>query len=568
MNTILRVNVSDGSIERNPLPENYSTLGGRALTARILLDEVKPTCEPLGPHNKLIFGCGLLAGTPVSSSGRLSIGAKSPLTGGIKESNAGGIKAARMARIGLRAIVVEGLPKDDRKKILLVEPDGASLLLADEYVGKGVYETAEKLLENYPGSAVTCIGPTGELQLISSGIATIDKEGFPGRYSGRGGLGAVMGSKGLKALVVVGKGKITPAKSDAFSAALKGLNKAIVGSPLTTAYRDYGTAAMVEVVNELNGLPVRNFSLGKDDRAKDIGGDTLHDTIIERGGVGRISHTCMPGCLVACSNVYASKDGEPLVSPIEYESIGLLGSNLGIWDLDDIARLNYRCNDIGVDTIEMGAAIGVMMEAGLMTFGDYQGAMNALDEVCRGTLVGRLLGTGAETVGKVLGVKNIPVVKGQAMAAYDPRAVKGMGVTYATSAMGADHTAGPTARAQVDHHNSEGMAQLSRKLQKLLGVFDNTGLCLFTVGGVGANKQIVLDLLNALYGWDYDMKWFDSMCIQMLKDEKRFNELAGITAAHHRIPEAFTERKMPGIDTVFDVSEEDLASVFDYDQED
>jgi aldehyde:ferredoxin oxidoreductase len=568
MQNILRVNVADGSIQKKPLPEKYFTLGGRALTARILLDEVKPTCDSLGPHNKLIFASGLLAGTAISSSGRLSIGAKSPLTGGVKESNAGGITAARMARIGLRAIIVEGLPRDEDMKILLVEPSGASLLPADEYAGMGVYETADKLLENYPKAALTCIGPTGELQLYSSGIATIDKEGSPGRYSGRGGLGAVMGAKGLKALVVVGGGKINPARGDEFSTVVRELNKEITDSPMTTAYRNYGTAAMVETINELNGLPVRNFSLGKDDRAENIGGNTMHDTIVERGGAGRTSHACMPGCLVACSNVYASKEGEPIVSPVEYENIGLLGSNLDIWDLDDIARLNYRCNDIGVDTIEIGAAIGVMMEAGLVEFGDYEGAMNVLDEVRRGTLQGRLIGSGAKITGKVLGVRNIPTVKGQAMAAYDPRAVKGMGVTYVTSAMGADHTAGPAARAQVDHHDSAGKAQLSRKIQKLLGVFDITGLCLFTVGGVAANKPMVLKSLNALYGWDYDMKWFDGICIQMLKDEKSFNELAGITDAHHRLSEAFTERKMPGIDTVFDVSEDDIKSVFDYDQED
>lgn len=177
-----------------------------------------------------------------------------------------------------------------------------------------------------------------------------------------------------------------------------------------------------------------------------------------------------------------------------------------------------------------------------------------------GTVLGRLIGTGAETTGKVLGIKNTPSVKGQAFAAYDPKAVKGMGGTYATSAMGADHTAGPAARVEVDHTSAKVKAKLSRKLQKLLG--------LFTISGVGDNREMVLDLLNALYGWNYDMKWFDGMCAQVLKDEKRFNDLAGFNFAHHRLPEAFTERKSPGLETVFDVSEEDLASVFDYDQED
>lgn len=568
MDNILRVNVSDGSIQKEPVPKDYLTLGGRALTARIILDEVKATCDPLGPHNKLIFACGLLAGTAASSSGRISIGAKSPLTGGIKESNGGGITAGKMARLGIRAIVVEGLPEDDHQKILLVEPSGSSLLPAAEYAGNAVYETAEKLLAKYPQAAITCIGPAGEHKLFASGIVTIDKDGVPGRYSARGGLGAVMGAKGLKAIVVAGSGKINPVRKDEFTKALKVFNNAIKNSPLGPAYRDYGTVALVEPINALYGLPVCNFSRGNDERAVNISGDALHDTIEARGGEGRITHACMPGCLVRCSNVYADEEGKTIVSPIEYETVGLLGANLDIWDLDHIARLNYRCNDIGVDTIEMGAAIGVMMEAGMIEFGDFEGAMNVLDEVRRATVLGRLIGSGAEIAGKVLGVKNIPTVKGQAMGAYDPRAIKGMGVTYATSAMGADHTAGPAARAPVDHKSPEGKAQLSRKLQKLLGLFDSTGLCLFTVGGIGNNKQMVLDLLNARYGWDYDMKWFNGMCSRILKDEKRFNELAGISSPHHRLPEAFTERKMPGLDTVFDVSDEDIASVFDYDQED
>ena len=568
MENILKVNVTNGSIQKDPVSKEYLALGGRALTARILLSEVKPTCDPLGRHNKLIFSCGLLAGTGASSSGRISIGAKSPLTGGIKESNGGGITAARMAMIGIRAIVIEGSPEDGRLKILLVEPTGASLVPAEEYAGLGVYETAEKLLESYPKAAISCIGPAGENQLFASGIATIDKDGVPGRFSARGGLGAVMGSKGLKAIVVTGKGKMNPVRKDEFTKVLKTLNDAIRNSPLVPAYKNYGTVALVEPINALHGLPIRNFSCGKDDRAANLSGDTLHNTIAARGGEGRITHACMPGCLVSCSNVYAAEDGTTIVSPIEYETVGLLGSNLDIWNLDDVARLNQRCNDIGVDTIETGAAIGVMMEAGLMKFGDCEGALDVLDDVRRGTVLGRLIGSGADIAGKVLGVKNIPTVKGQAMGAYDPRAIKGMGVTYATSAMGADHTAGPAARAPVDHKSAEGKAQLSRKLQKLLGLFDSTGLCLFTVSGVAENKQLVLDLLNALYGWDYDMKWFNGMCVQILKDEKRFNELAGINIAHHRLPEAFTERKMPGIDTVFDISEEDIASVFDYDQED
>jgi aldehyde:ferredoxin oxidoreductase len=568
MENILRVDVTNSSVKKNEIPEKYAKLGGRSLTARILLEEVDPKCEPLGRHNKLIFACGLFAATPVSSSGRISIGTKSPLTGGIKESNGGGITAQRMARAGLRAIIVEGLPTNDEMKILVVDDYGGTLVPAKEYANLGVYETARKIRETYPDSAFTCIGPAGEMQLLSAGITTVDKDGDPSRYSARGGVGAVMGSKNLKALVITAYGKRIPMDREKFSTAVKDLNKAIVTSPLNPAYRKYGTSALVEIINELNGLPIRNFSYGKDERAAKISADVMHNLIVERGGEGRTTHACMPGCLVACSNIFPDENGKAIVSPIEYENIGLLGPNLDFWDYDQIARLNYQCNDIGVDTIETGAAIGVAMEAGLLAFGDFDAVMGTFDQIRQGTPLGRLIASGAAITGKVLGVKNIPAVKGQSLAAYDPRAIKGMGVTYATSAMGADHTAGPAARGDIDHYNPAGKAKLSRKLQKLLGVFDSLGMCLFTISGVASNKHLVLDALNALFGWDHDMEWLDGLCIQMLKDEKRFNELAGITDAHHRLPEAFTERKMPGIDTVFDVTEEDIKAVFDYEKDD
>ncbi len=522
-----------------------------------------PSCEPLGRHNMLIIANGLLAGTAISSSGRLSIGGKSPLTGGIKESNAGGLTATRMARNGLRCIIIEGLSSEKSLKLLLVEPSTACLLPADDLAGLGVYETARILCGRFPQSAITCIGPSGELHLSAAGIATIDKDGTPSRFSGRGGLGAVMGAKNIKAIIIKGKGTITPADPQALAKTTRAINRSINDAPTTKSYKNFGTAAMVEVINELNGLPIRNFSRGKDERASYISGDNLRDSIIKRGGAGRTAHSCMPGCLISCSNIYADQNGSTLVSPLEYETIGLLGSNLDIWNLDDIARLNHLCNDVGVDTIETGAALGVMMEAGFIPFGDFNAAADAIEEISKNTLLGRLIGSGAQTAGKVLGVKNVPTVKGQAMPAYDPRAVKGMGVTYATSAMGADHTAGPSARAQVDHHNSAGQAALSKKMQKLVGIFDSTGLCLFTVGGVAAHKQLLLDAINALHGWNYDLDWLDKLCEQMLQDERDFNELAGITNSHHRLPEAFTERKLPGIDTTFDVSEAELRSVFE-----
>ncbi|HSM88674.1 MAG TPA: aldehyde ferredoxin oxidoreductase C-terminal domain-containing protein, partial [Desulfobacterales bacterium] len=307
-----------------------------------------------------------------------------------------------------------------------------------------------------------------------------------------------------------------------------------------------------------------NFSRGRFAEAEAISAEALNARIQERGGEGRTTHACMPGCVIGCSNIYADCDGKPIVSPIEYENIGLLGSNLGISDFDVIARLNYLCNDIGLDTIETGAALGVALEAGVLAVGDGDGAARILEEARQGGILGRVIGNGAVVTGRVFAITNVPVAKGQAMAAYDPRAIKGMGVTYATSAMGADHTAGPTARAPVDHRDPKGQAAVSLKMQKLLPILDCTGLCLFTIGALGPRLDLLLDLLNARFGWSLDSSWFEKMSVETLKDEYRFNELAGFTRVHHRLPECFTERPLPELDSVFDVPVEELDHLMKY----
>jgi aldehyde:ferredoxin oxidoreductase len=486
------------------------------------------------------------------------------LTGTIKESNAGGVTANGLARLGIKAVIIEGFPRDDQWHLLRITPQGCSFLPAEPYSGMGTYAFCEKILAQFPKAAVSCIGPAGEKLYSAAAIATIDTDGKPGRYSGRGGLGALMGSKKIKALIIEGKGSVPFADAEKFKTAHKAYTQLLKDAPSSKAYREFGTAAMVAAVNALSGLPVNNFSRGRFDRAEEIGAEAINARIRQRGGEGRTTHACMPGCVIGCSNVYADIQGKTIVSPIEYETIGMLGSNLGISDLDVITRLNYLCNDIGLDTIEAGAALGVAMEAGVIQFGDGDGAARILEEACQGTVLGRVIGNGAVVTGRVFGIRNIPAAKGQAMAAYDPRAIKGMGVTYATSAMGADHTAGPTARSPVDHRDPKGQAALSLKMQKLLPIFDCTGLCLFTIGAVGPRLDLVLDLLNARFGWDLDRSWFEKMSVETLKDEHRFNELAGFTRVHDRLPECFTERPLPESGTVFDVPEEDLDHLLEY----
>ena len=292
METFLRVDVGRMTVASEPVPEKYFQVGGRSLIAKLLLDEVNPACEPLGKHNKLIIATGLLAGTGLSSSGRISIGGKSPLTGTIKESNAGGITSNRLARLGIKAIIIEGFPQNDQWHMLRITPEGCSFLPAKPYLGMGTYAFCEQILAQFPNTAVTCIGPAGEKLYAAAGVATIDTDGKPGRYSGRGGLGALMGSKRIKALIIEGKGSVPLAQAEKFKAARKAYTKLLQDAPSSKAYREFGTAAMVAAVNALSGLPVNNFSRGRFDRAEEIGAEALnrtHPTARRR----RQNHPCL-----------------------------------------------------------------------------------------------------------------------------------------------------------------------------------------------------------------------------------------------------------------------------------
>ncbi len=564
---IWRVDVTDRTVSTEPVPGGWERLGGRGLIARVLLDEVPATCDPLGPNNRLIWAPGLLVGHKVSSCDRISVGGKSPLTGGVKESNAGGSTGLKLARLGVKALIVQGEPQGDGWWLVHLSADGGRFEPADDLAGLGVYETARRLLERFgPDVGIILIGPGGEMGLASAGIQNLDKDREPSRINARGGLGAVMGGKRLKAIVIDDRGGGAPplADPDLFKAARKYYTERLLDHPQTKVYAEYGTAAMTLMCDGFGGLPTRNFSSGHFEGAERISGEAMHDLLIERGGVSNTTHACMAGCVIRCSNCFGDEKGEKVVSPVEYETIGLVGSNLGIDSLDAIARLNWELNDLGLDTIEVGAALGVAAEAGLMAFGDFERAMALLDEIRRGTPLGRLLGQGALATGRVLGVRRVPVVKGQALSAYDPRAIKGTGVTYATSPQGADHTAGLTIRAKVDHLDPQGQAELSRKAQINMAGYDTLGICLF--GGFGFAKApgAIRDLLRGRYGWEVGDDVLQALGKETIQLERAFNRAAGFGPADDRLPEWMTREPLPPHDAVFDVPEEDLDAVFDW----
>ncbi|MDX1613551.1 MAG: aldehyde ferredoxin oxidoreductase C-terminal domain-containing protein [Candidatus Promineifilaceae bacterium] len=561
---ILRANTATGAIVFEEVPEGWQRYGGRALVARFLLDEVPADCDPLGPHNKLIWAPGLLTGHMLSSVDRISLGGKSPLTGGVKEANAGGSTGMRMVWLGLFALIVEGdAPADGQWRILVVDREGARFEPADDLVGLGLEATGARLRQRFNDKiGVSAIGPAGERRYLTAGITHMDKDRNLTRISARGGLGAVMGSKRLKAVVLDMPRAQRPAVVDKelFKDASKRYIQALQEHPQTSEiYTNYGTAAMVNMCNTFGGMPTRNFSSGQFEEAEAISGETIKELNESRGG--EIAHACMRGCIIKSSNVYAGPEGETLVTPLEYETIGLMGSNLALDDPDAIARLNAICNDMGMDTIETGAALGVAAEAGLLAFGDAAGALALMEEARQGTPAGRIIANGPAAAGKVLGVRRVPVVKGQAISAYDPRAIKGTGVTYATSPQGADHTAGLTIRSKVDHLDPEGQVALSRTAQFKMAGYDSLGACIF--GGFGMDGLIARDLVQGQYGWALDDDYLVQLGRETILMEREFNRRAGFSAADDRLPEWMTQEKLPPTDSVFDVPADEMDAIFD-----
>lgn len=576
MQKIIRVNMTDGSIRFEEVPEKYRLLGGRALTSSIVCDEVAPDCHPLGPGNKVVFAPGIVTGTTAPSSGRLSVGGKSPLTGGIKEANAGGIPAQKLARLGIKAIIVEGQARDNRFYLLKVDDNGAELLPADDIAGKGMYEVNAILWQKYgQGTGIIGIGPAGEMRMANAGISCNDPDNGPGRYAGRGGLGAVMGSKGLKAIVVKtekGSSEVPVANKELFDQGRKKLTKALTTHAVTSqSLPTYGTAVLINIMNEAGGLPTRNFSSGRFEGAARISGEAINETTGRRGGA--MGHPCHPGCVIKCSNVWVRPDGSYHVAPIEYESDWALGANCGIDNLDDIAELNRICNDVGLDTIEAGCTLAVAMEAGLAEFGDGKRAIELLNEVGKGTPLGRILGNGTAFTAKAFGITRCPTVKGQAMPAYEPRAVKGIGVTYATSTMGADHTSGYTIAPEilsvggkVDPMAVE-KAELARAFQATTMFIDTTGFCLFiafAILDIAEGFEGMVETVNGVLGTSWTTADVARLGQEWLARERRFNEAAGFSRVDDRIPEFMTREPLPPHNTVWDVPDRVLDLVHDY----
>jgi aldehyde:ferredoxin oxidoreductase len=569
----IRVNMTDQTIQVESVPEKYLGLGGRGLTSIMVNDEVPATCDPLGEQNKLVFAPGFLSGTTLVNTSRISVGAKSPLTGGIKESNAGGTIAAAIGRLGITAIVIEGKAKDGDLYYLRIDEQGtASLIPARQYGGLRTYAFTDAMIEQYgEKTSVMCIGPAGELKLALASIQASDVDGRPCRAAGRGGMGAVMGAKGLKGLVVDQGGHNADAIADpeAFKEAAKIVVKAIKANPMSGGMMPaLGTAGLVAPVNSMGAFPSYNARKGVLEGWEKISGEAMAEMIQKRGG--KTTHLGCSQCIVHCSNEFVDAQGNFVTSSLEYETIWSMGGMTGVADLDIIAKLDRMCDDIGIDTMSTGVAVAVAMDSGYKPFGDGEAVIAMVEEIGQGTEMGRLLGSGPVAVGRHFNNPRVPAVKGQSIAAYDPRAMKGNGVTYATCPMGADHTAGNLVGEYLTHAldplSTQGQVETSRNLQIGVAAIDCTGMCFMAAVALveGEGGEGLLKAINAKFGTQLKPEDIPAMGIRVLTAERDFNRRAGLTAKDDRLPDFFYKEPLPPHNTVFDISDEEIDSTFDF----
>lgn len=549
---ILYVNMTDLSWREEPFPEEWRLLGGRALSAKILLREVDPTCDPLGADNKVILAPGVLSGSVAPTSGRMSVGGKSPLTNGIKEANSGGQAGQKLARLGYRALVVEGKAADPSTcYVVRVSKQGVELREAPELKGLRTYAASEKLAEQSSDrAAFVLVGPAGEKGFRGASVAFTDEgKRHPARHAARGGLGAALGIKGLKAVIVddTGTSARLPQDMPTFKAYVANMSKEYkAGAQLF----QFGTSTTVPIANMLSTFPTRNRREMMFEGADKLDGANLVKNFESRGGG---MHHCMTGCIVSCSNVVHDADKNYVTSALEFETITLCGSNCGIDDLDAVAKMDRLCDELGLDTIETGGAIGMAMDCGALAFGDAAGAIALMEKIDQGDPLAEVIANGVCAVAAHFGVTDrIPAVNGQGLPAWEPRTLNATGVTYATSAMGADHTAGLIIAPAADP------AKASQDAQLINALCDSSGFCQF--------QQPTIDDIRTLYGAMYavevsfeeaaELGW------QCMVDEWTFNRRAGFGEESFDLPAWMRSEAVPSNGATFAVAKDDIMRVF------
>jgi len=544
----LDIQLSSKTISVRELDGMEIAHAGRYLIAKKLLEEGVASVDPMSADNPLIFSAGPFAGTNFSNANRLSVGCKSPLTGGIKEANSGGTFAFAMGQLEIVGITFYGALEE--WGVIYIPKDGPIRFEdASDYLGLGNFECAELLHRKYGDKTSLAIcGPVGEYLGLLAGIAFSDTENRPSRFAARGGVGAVMGMKKIKAVVIEKHKMPTFQDRKKIMVAVKDYGKKLDESVAVQALKTTGTAMVADLTNHLGALPVNNFSAGQLTSGSDadplkMGGDYIRELNLSRRG--DTSHACMPGCLIKCSNVYNDEDGNEIVSPLEYETIGLLGTNCGLSDPDELAYLNATANDLGVDSIELGATIGVLMEAGEAEFGDLDFMRQCLEDIKAGNERGKFLAQGTARVGDELGVARVPVIKKQAISAYDPRVIEVTGISMMLTAQGADHTTGNAPSFKCDDKSIRQLVAESLKMQIGSAIADSFGICVFGRTVTDVNLQLIAEAINNGFGTSIDAAFIKNIGLETLKLEAEFNKQAGFGTEDDELPEFFIKEALP-----------------------
>jgi len=549
MRKYLDIDLGTRTVTTRELEGDSLVNAGRYFIAKTLVECGAASVDPLSPANPLIFSAGPFAGTNFSNANRTSVGCKSPLTGGIKEANSGGTFGVALGQLHIAGLTLHGAA-DDWTLVHLAKDGSVTFESAEPYLGLGNFEAAKMLHERFGKKvSLALCGPVGEYQGLLSGIGISDTDRRPSRLAARGGVGAVMGAKKVKVVVAeLDKMPVLHERKKVMSA-VKEYNKKLSVDELVETYAKVGTASMADYTNYLGGLPVRNFSsgqlVGPDERMK-MGGEYIRELNLARGG--ETAHACMPGCMIKCSNVYVDADGKEITSPVEYETLGLMGTNCGLSDPDDLARLNDVANDLGIDTIEVGAMLAVLMEAGVGDFGDVHFMFAALEEIRNGTERGRLYAQGTARVGAHFGVARVPVIKKQAISAYDPRVIEATGITMMVTAQGADHTAGNVPRMQTNDKTIDEIVDASMEAQVMSAAADSLGFCVFGRTVTNANLEMIAEGINNAVGTNLDASFFEALGRETLKLEDEFNRAAGFTTDDDELPAFFYEERLPPAD--------------------
>jgi len=541
MRYYLQIDLGKKAVDKEILHGEEIVRAGRYRIAQTLLQLNKAQVDPLSPQNPLIFSAGPFAGTNFSNANRISVGCKSPLTGGIKEANAGGTFGVAMGQMLISGFTLHNACEQwsiihiGRDQVVRFEP-------ATEYMGKTNTDVAALLHEKYGKKiSLALCGPVGEYQGLMAGIAFSDADRRPSRLAARGGVGAVMGSKKIKAIVVEMYKMPEFHDRKKVMTAVRQYKKMLDESPAIANYKMLGTAFVADLNNYTGGLPVENFSRGRlvdtDVEPMKMGGEYIREQNLRRGGDQ--SHACMPGCVIQCSNVYFDEAGNEMVSPVEYETIGLLGTNCGITDPDDLAPLNFTANDLGIDTIETGAMIGVLMEAGLAEFGDIKFMENVLEQIKQGSEEGKLWAQGAYLVGKHYQVRRVPVIKQQAISAYDPRVNEVTGVTMMMTAQGADHTAGNLPFWDCKDKTTDEIVAASMGAQVVAAAADSLGMCIFGRSVTDSNLEFIAEALNDAHDTNLTATFLSELGKETLELEHAFNKAAGFDTGDNELPQFF-----------------------------